>query len=197
MTRRIPVLSQPSPTKPPAPMSPPFRTCSRPSSNPEMIHFSGMSSQDSNVESRAESLPQPPTPSPQNPRISTQLLTISYPSRISLTSTVIQALTDQPRYVARFWRIDRIILSFRRFRILVVGKVSPCNARPSPGQTDGIIDHREARGNPRSSTLLSGWTCRCVFGPILFSIYSMRLFPPKTGYISESVRRHQVHVSSR
>ena len=39
------------------------------------------------------------------------------------------------------------------------------------------MDHREARGNLRSSILLSGWTCRCVFGPILFSIYSTRLCP--------------------
>ena len=112
MTRRIPVVSQPSPTKPPAPTSPPFRTRSRPSSNPEMIHHSGMSSQDPNVESRTESLSQPPPPSPQNPRIRTQLLTMSYPSVISLTSTVMQVLTDQPGYVARFWRIDRSILSY-------------------------------------------------------------------------------------
>ncbi|KAH9990475.1 hypothetical protein BJV77DRAFT_607749 [Russula vinacea] len=51
-------------------------------------------------------------------------------------------------------------LAVHRFRILVVGKVSPCNAQPSLGQTDPTTNHREALGNPRSSMLLSRWTCR-------------------------------------
>ncbi|KAH9994476.1 hypothetical protein BJV77DRAFT_1066788 [Russula vinacea] len=99
ITRPMPVQSQPSMAKPPAPTSPPFRTRSQPSSNPEMTHYSGMSSQDPNLGSKAESLPQPPPPSPQNLRIRTQLPTMSYPSRVSLTSTVMQVLTDQPGFM--------------------------------------------------------------------------------------------------
>jgi hypothetical protein len=150
----MPVLSQPSTT------SPPSRTRIQPSSNPESTH------QDPNSQDRMKSLPRLPPSSPQNPR--TQSATMSYPPR-TLTSTVTRMLTDQSEYVAQFWRIDRTFLAVRRFRILIVGKVSPCNAQPS--QTGATINCRGAPGNPRSLMPLLGWTCRCVFGPICSPIY--------------------------
>ena len=70
--------------------------------------------------------------------------------------------------------------------ILVVGKVSLCNAQPSPGRTNAIIDHREARGSPRSSMLLSKWTCRCVFSPVSFSHLFNVSCAPKTRLRSTS-----------
>ena len=106
--RTMPVLSRPSIAKPPVPtkvptLPPPFRTRSRlspnPKSNPELTHHGGMSSRDLNPESRMEFLPQPPPSSPQNPSTGTQSATMSHPSPISLTSTVMQVLADQPKYV--------------------------------------------------------------------------------------------------
>ena len=72
---------------------------------------------------------------------------MSYPSRRSLTSTVKQVLTDHQQYVARFWRIDCTRLSFYRFRILVVGRVSLWDTQKRPGQTNAIFRYREAPGN--------------------------------------------------
>jgi hypothetical protein len=64
-----------------------------------------------------------------------------------------------------------------------VGKVRICSCQPRPGHTNVILIHREAPENPRSSTLHSGWTCRCVFGPIsdsrLFNVFASKIRPRK------------------
>jgi len=70
----------------------------------------------------------------------------------SLISTMRQVLSNRHRYVTPLRHLNDVPLIHCRFRILVLGKVHSCHTQPNSGQIETILNHREARENPHSST---------------------------------------------
>ena len=63
-----------------------------------------------------------------------------------LTPTMRRILSHHPKYAVRFWHVTASISYPRRFRILVVGKVCPCDAQPNPCQINATLNPQKGSG---------------------------------------------------
>lgn len=106
-----------------------------------------------------------------------------------LTPTVQQILSHHPKYVPRFWHVNYVhFISSYRFRILVVGKVCPRDAQPTPCQINATLNPQ--KGSGKSSLINTVFKANIqVCDPSYFVFLTC-----ESDYISETRKRQEVRT---